>query len=129
MIRLRQFRWRGGGNSCSKQKVATGTQTPAVAEETEREDDDNSELQLHQLQVSAQATCAALVDIACLVQSFNLHNSVADNLQVCSRLRQDKIALRGKRDNLREKLARCTLTEEFFRGNDERVKYYTGLTN
>ena len=117
------------------QEVAPGTQTPAVAaaEETEREDDDDSELQLHQLQTSAQTTGAggtALVDIACLEQLFNLQNSVVDNLQEeCSRLRQDNVALRGERDDLREKLARCTLTEKFFRGNDERVKYYTGLTN
>lgn len=49
--------------------------------------------------------------------------------QKCSQLEQDNIELRAGNTKDREKLTHSQLTEECFESDDNKVRYYTGLTN
>lgn len=48
--------------------------------------------------------------------------------QVCS-LQLDNKRLFAKVKELREKIKSSEINEDFFRNNDEKMKYYTGLPN
>ena len=51
--------------------------------------------------------------------------------QECAQLNQDNIALRTEKEEMRPKdiVVRAELKEDFFKNDDEKVRYYTGLTN
>ena len=47
----------------------------------------------------------------------------------CQTLQQDNIELIAEKEALQKKIRQVKLNKDFFKNNDERVRYYTGLTN
>ena len=76
--------------------------------------------------VTARATQTVLtgIEVDSLVNSTK---EVAELRQRCVQLEQDNSVLRAEKKELSEKIT--VLIETFFKDDDEKVKFYTGLTN
>ena len=62
-------------------------------------------------------------------EKMALQTGVEGLQQKCIQLEQDNIHLREENQRDLEKLAQTQLTEECFKHDDNKVRYYTGLTN
>lgn len=67
----------------------------------------------------------AVEDMSCISKSTMTEMSVGDT----NTLQSDNFALRDENRHLKEATTRQALDEQSFEGNDEKVKYYTGLAS
>lgn len=83
--------------------------------------------------IKSTQTLLTMNEVESLVELKEQHNSacreVTELQEKCEKLEQDNTSLRAEKEDLSQKVARLELNEDFFKDNDERVRYYTGLTN
>ena len=73
-------------------------------------------------------TVLTMNEVESLVKSEAHHTKEIEELQQrCAQLEQDNARLRAEKQELKEKIT--VLNEDFFKDNDEKVRFYTGLTN
>jgi len=67
-------------------------------------------------------------EVESLVKSEMQHSREVEELrQRCAQLEQESTRLRAEKEELRERIT--VLNEAFFEDDNEKVKFYTGLTN
>ena len=78
-------------------------------------------------------TLMTMNDVENLEELKEQHRSLCREVKIlqeqCQTLQQDNTELRAEKEALQEKIRQLELNKDLFKNNDERVHYYTGLTN